>query len=185
MRIDAPGEDTIIVELTSKDMNELDITYEKMDYSNIETRRVIWTLLDRAGHILGREIDPSGQLQIEAIPDKNGGCVLFINVHAQPAYVCRAAKKERKMSVLESDGIDAMLDFARAVCECDDVQNSQLYENHGRYRLIMPSHPTLERIASEYFITRQNSGVERERTCEHWHCIADKNALNVLAGKRS
>ena len=59
MKINSPAEDRIIVDLTQQDMTELDITYEDMDYSTIETRRVIWTLLDKAGRILGRELDPS------------------------------------------------------------------------------------------------------------------------------
>lgn len=49
-------------------MDALNITYEQMDYSNIETRRVVWTLLDRAGHELKRDIDPSGRMIIEAVP---------------------------------------------------------------------------------------------------------------------
>ena len=49
MKINSPAEDRIIVDLTDEDLRELDITYEDMDYSTIETRRVIWTVLDAAG----------------------------------------------------------------------------------------------------------------------------------------
>ena len=57
LKIEAPQENRIVVELTSADMTELDITYEEMDYGNIETRRVIWTILDRARAVLRRDID--------------------------------------------------------------------------------------------------------------------------------
>ncbi len=80
MKIEAPQENKIIVELTTDDMSELDITYERMDYSNIETRRVIWTLLDRARQTLGRDIDPSGKMLIEALPKPSGGCVIYFTV---------------------------------------------------------------------------------------------------------
>ena len=53
LRIEAPQENRIVVELTCADMRELDITYEEMDYGNVETRRVIWTILDRARASLG------------------------------------------------------------------------------------------------------------------------------------
>lgn len=48
MKIEAPEENKIVVRLTADDMTKLHITYEEMDYANIETRRVIWTLLDEA-----------------------------------------------------------------------------------------------------------------------------------------
>lgn len=48
MKILAPAENRITIELSARDMDALNITYEQMDYSNIETRRVVWTLLDRA-----------------------------------------------------------------------------------------------------------------------------------------
>ena len=49
MKINSPAEDRIIVDLTDEDLRELDITYEDMDYSTIETRRVIWTVLVASG----------------------------------------------------------------------------------------------------------------------------------------
>ena len=69
MKIEAPEENKIVVRLTADDMTKLHITYEEMDYANIETRRVIWTLLDEARRELGRDIDPSGRMLIEALPE--------------------------------------------------------------------------------------------------------------------
>lgn len=73
MKIEAPEENKIVVRLTADDMTKLHITYEEMDYANIETRRVIWTLLDEARRELGRDIDPSGRMLIEALPAREGG----------------------------------------------------------------------------------------------------------------
>ena len=68
MKIQAPAENRITIELSARDMDALNITYEQMDYSNIETRRVVWTLLDRAGHELKRDIDPSGRMISKRCP---------------------------------------------------------------------------------------------------------------------
>jgi hypothetical protein len=46
LKIEAISDEKILVALSDKDMDELQITYDEMDYSNIETRRVIWTILD-------------------------------------------------------------------------------------------------------------------------------------------
>lgn len=83
MKIEAPEENKIVVRLTADDMTKLHITYEEMDYANIETRRVIWTLLDEARRELGRDIDPSGRMLIEALPAREGGCVLQFTVLEQ------------------------------------------------------------------------------------------------------
>ncbi len=76
MKIDSNSEGKITVALSNEDMNELDITYDELDYSNIETRRVIWTLLDKAGQQLGRCINTDSKLLIEVSPVKDGGCIL-------------------------------------------------------------------------------------------------------------
>ena len=51
MKITAENDRCLSVELTGDDMRKLDITYEELDYANIETRRVLWTLLDEARRI--------------------------------------------------------------------------------------------------------------------------------------
>ena len=66
MKIESNGEEKITVTLSQTDMSDLDITYDEMDYSNIETRRVIWTILDKARKVLGRSVDTDGKLRCSA-----------------------------------------------------------------------------------------------------------------------
>ena len=68
MKIESNGEEKITVTLSNIDMADLDITYDEMDYSNIETRRVIWTILDKAQKTLGKAVDTDGKLLIEVAP---------------------------------------------------------------------------------------------------------------------
>ena len=77
MKIEANGEEKISVTLSNEDMHELDITYDEMDYSNIETRRVIWTILDEAKRILGKPINTDGRLLIQVSPAEDGGCFML------------------------------------------------------------------------------------------------------------
>ncbi len=76
MKIESNGEEKITVTLSDVDMTDLDITYDEMDYSNIETRRVIWTILDKARKTLGKSVDTDGKLLIEVAPLDEGGCVI-------------------------------------------------------------------------------------------------------------
>ena len=76
MKIESNGEEKITVTLSQSDMSDLDITYDEMDYSNIETRRGIWTILDKARKTLGKSVDTDGKLTIEVAPSEDGGCIL-------------------------------------------------------------------------------------------------------------
>ena len=73
LKIESNGEEKITVTLSNIDMADLDITYDEMDYSNIETRRVIWTILDKAQKTLGKSVDTDGKLLIEGAPLSDGG----------------------------------------------------------------------------------------------------------------
>ena len=77
MKIEANGEEKITVTLSHEDMHRLDITYDEMDYSNIETRRVIWTVLDEAKRVLGKPINTDGRLLIQVSPADDGGCLML------------------------------------------------------------------------------------------------------------
>ena len=77
MKIEANGEEKITVTLSHEDMHRLDITYDEMDYSNIETRRVIWTVLDEAKRVLGKPINTDGRLLVQVSPADDGGCLML------------------------------------------------------------------------------------------------------------
>lgn len=91
MKIEAIGDEKILVALSDKDMNELDITYDEMDYSNIETRRVIWTILDEAKRHLGKPLDTDGRILIEVTPSDDGGCLMCFT--AMPFTDSKSKKK--------------------------------------------------------------------------------------------
>ena len=118
MKIQAPAENRITIELSARDMDALNITYEQMDYSNIETRRVVWTLLDRAGHELKRDIDPSGRMIIEAVPAGRGGCVLKFTLCSDGSRGVRqppSIKKGENTAVYEFGSLDDVMDAAHAL----------------------------------------------------------------------
>lgn len=111
MKIEMQSGDKIMVELTDSDMKSLDITYEDMDYGNIETRRVIWTLLDEAKRVLGRNIDPSERMLIEAMPGENGGCTLLFTVLPFDAGTRKklVMKKSTEPVLMLAENRDALL----------------------------------------------------------------------------
>lgn len=168
MKINSPNKAKIIVELTCDDMQELDITYDNMDYSNIETRRVIWTILDKARKVLCRDIDPSGKMTIETIPLDTGGCVIFFTVN--DTGECIRNIIARNEDVYEFDSLDNVLDLYASMKE--DFPIGNLYtDNRGKFRLVTP---TDERIKTklkfrEFSHPCREGKLAAEITKEHWH----------------
>lgn len=202
MKIEAPFENKIIVDLTTQDLAELDITYEDMDYANIETRRVIWTLLDRAGQALGRDIDPTGRMMIEAIPKQAGGCTMHFTIYQdeKPAYIAHSAaaqgavtagtlKKDAAVFTYEFHSADDLLD-----CAVNFVRSplphvrSALYGKDGVFRLLLEVSGNTRR-AKAYFNEFASLCVEgvfaAAATREHWRVITPQAALEKIGLKKT
>lgn len=173
MQINSPSENRIVVELTAPDMRELDITYEEMDYSSIETRRVIWTVLDAAGKQLGKEFDLSRRMLIEASPLADGGCALIFTLLDTAVRARRPTLiKQAGNLICDFDCLDNLFTAAERCAEC--TAKSNLYENNGKYRLIITSPfdlNALERRFCEFASCRKCEALEAEFTREHWSLL--------------
>ncbi len=97
MKIHADGEEKISVTLTKNDMKDFDITYDELDYSNIETRRVIWTILDEVKKVLGKSVNMDNRLLIQVSPEENGGC------HLQFTQLQETADYKRKRLIMKKE----------------------------------------------------------------------------------
>ena len=185
MQINSPAENRIIVELSAQDMRELDITYEEMDYSTIETRRVIWTVLDAAGKALGREFDPSKKMVIEAVPLPSGGCTLCFTLPENPCLRSKKSllKKQICSVICDFDSLDNLYSAAESFAALSVSAESSLFENSGIYRLIVESRfdiASLSRFFGEFGNCRKSTPLEEEFTREHWHMLAESDALNTV-----
>lgn len=185
MQINSPAENRIIVELSAQDMLELDITYEEMDYSTIETRRVIWTVLDAAGKALGREFDPSKKMIIEAMPHSSGGCTLCFTLPDCNVRTRKPLLRKQPASIIcDFFSLDNLYRAAECFRSSEAVAQSSLYEDSGVYRLIVYS-PfeifSLMQYFGEFGKCRKSSALEEEFTREHWHLLAACNALEKLS----
>lgn len=176
------SENGIEVELSRAEMQALDITYENLDYANTETRRVLWTVLDEAGAVLGRSIDLSGRMLIEARPDGDGGCILDFTL-----YPLKKATEKRKKNIkanqllqFETDSADALLCAANALVT--DVQG-ELYLQDGTFRLLL--HPDvsdgwyLTAVLTEFGSVSELSAAQAAVTQEYWQHVCD-NAVHLL-----
>ena len=70
-------EDKLKVILTPFDMIKYELTCDKIDYDNTETRKAVWSILDYAKHETGFDA-AAGRIFIQVYPEKNGGCEIYI-----------------------------------------------------------------------------------------------------------
>lgn len=186
MKIHAQNPNTIVVELSNGDLRELDITFDEMDYSNIETRRVIWTLLDEARRELGCDIDPSGQMLVEASPMKEGGCEIIFTVFSKRLQRPNRLmiKRRRQPGVFSFDNADALMDACAAVRRCGEPPASDLYRQGSRYALILypcERDDAIRSVLSEYGMFHGDGPIHTAQAREFGKLLCKGNAVERLA----
>lgn len=169
MNIQPIGTNKFIVTLSRDDLSELDITYDTMDYANIETRRVIWTILDRVRSITGKDIDPSGNLVIEAAPDSSGGCVLMFTVPASRVNIGTVVSRSTSTQIFEFESLNDLLD---ALCTVG-ISEKKLFTDGKKFRAEFPTEKTAfcRRLIEEFGRFVGSDSVTTAITHEHWQEI--------------
>lgn len=186
MKIDIISQDQLQVCLDAKDLKQLDITVEDMDYNNIETRRVIWTLLDQARKECDTSLDLSGRLRIEVTPEADGGCTIFFTAleaeELPPRPQRLLMKPVAKPMVFQVEDADLLFEIARRIPEKCRLPRTDLYEKEGRYRIVVSNAslcPALGMLLYEYTEPFKDPLVSAH-TREHWNRLIGGNALERL-----
>lgn len=185
MRMESVDSHRFAVELTKNDLKKLNITFEDMDYSNIETRRVIWTLLYEARQTLGCDIDPSGKLIIEALPLPDGGCLLQFTAPGASADDTWSRLSSEDVMVYEFDLFKDLISCVSQIEKlCQKAESKLFKSSEGNcYRLIIyPETPddALLHILSEYGFLCGKGSLCAAVTEEYYNPIYNCNALEEI-----
>ena len=148
MKIQADGDEKISVTLTKKDMTELDITYDELDYANIETRRVIWTILDEAKKLLGKTVSTDNRLLIQASPSADGGCLLQFTQLPEPADTIKRRlimKKEAEPVLLHALDLNAHIECRKRLTALSHLcVKFEHYVCNGEYYTLLHPMPACD-----------------------------------------
>lgn len=182
--------------LTPLDMVKYDLTCEKIDYDNTETRRALWEMFDEAKHRTGFDA-ASGKICIRVYPEKSGGCEIYItklNIPSLPeksmidtkdtSALCSAVK-----STYVFDSLDMLLFACRALAGCETVPQSSAYyyETGGKtlYYLsfVTPSskNPPRETLFMGELGRKCRGDICRPFLFEHASVICENNAAEILS----
>lgn len=149
MNITVYNEYRLEVKLSENELKAYDITYEDFDYSNIETRRVLWTILDEAKHKSGADINMSGKLLIEvSLLDEKEISISFTSLPPRgnnTPSVKQLIKTQENALILETDELDKCVDAAVAG---GFSGRSALFEKNGIYRLVFYADTQIKPVLS-------------------------------------
>lgn len=181
VKINAPKDKYIFIELTHEDMKRMNITYEQMDYSDMRTRAVIDSLLEEARKSLGYSLSLPDKVRIDALPSFDGGCLLFFTVSNKPVrYKLKAGGVQLSF---EFDKPEHIFDLAASLTakEREGLRTS-LYVYEGKNVLFIEGklkHSLVARI-NEYALPVKTDAHTRQVIREYGKCIAKGNALEIL-----
>ena len=92
MEIIMISENKLKVMLTAEDLRDFELSSDTLDYSNTETKRMFWDILDRAKHTSGFNTD-GRRVLVQIYPSRCGGCEMFVT---RLGFLCGAARESEE-----------------------------------------------------------------------------------------
>ncbi len=175
MKISCVSEKITVIELSASEVEEYSISFEESDYNSASKRSTLWALISEAEKLLGKHIYIENGIEIDFMPDIKGGCLLIISEN-----------ESRELSfsscVLQSDNIDDILDFAKALPKKEQYVSS-LYTQNGNFRILVDqTDDCLLLLSSEFHLDIYCDETLFESTKEHYSLAIENGALEILGG---
>lgn len=187
MNVLVRNEYRVEVSISPAELKHYGITYEELDYKNIETRRVLWALTEEIRKLYGYNISLSGKMLIEVIKENRDSLKICFSTLSDKDKDCASIKQlvknELSPVIAEFDSFEEMLE---AISTLTSDTESSLYEKDGKYRLLFPSDEQKKKeiilLLCEFSRIYENSSLETARSREMWKLLASPFAVNRLTG---
>ena len=192
------------IALTPFDMVRYDLTCEKIDYDNTETRRALWEMFDEAKHKTGFDA-ASGKICIRVYPEKSGGCEIYItkldgslslpdDTMSYTAKESCAASSVKLAAVYSFSGLSRLLSACRCLKAADYCDDSSAYYRvcGGKTEYYLQISERSPRFSEKFPYKSENlfmcefgkKCLAENSTaflCEHCIPICEKNAVEILS----
>lgn len=185
MKVNVINEYRVEMELEENELSDFDITYDTMDYADVNTRRFLRELAENAREY-GVEADMSGKVLIEAFR-VSGGCRLcftFLPCRGKDApSVKQLVKKDMTCFCAESGDLRTLCEFC---VRLNEEPESSLYRARGGYALYLSVSPELldrcsDTAAEACLDYRRNASFLLARSRENGVCVLEHDAVRTLA----
>lgn len=190
MELTPIGKEKLEITLTKKDMERFSLTAERLDYKNTETRRAVWTILDKAKKQTGFDA-AKGQIRIDALPGKSGGCIIFITKteNEMNSASNRADGEKTQTAVYSFSCLTHLLAASRFLRERSYRGESAAFAENGKsgkyYLALSGQEKNPHAVFESMFVSEFGKKLYSEHALayikEHGICICEKNAVKTLA----
>ena len=191
------SEKKLKISLSAADMEAYALRCEDLDYGNTETRRVFWSILDRAKHETGFDA-ASERVFVQVYPSVCGGCELFVT--KMSGYVPTGLDKLRErlaagsgrktLQVWRFPDFEALLFACACLREVPGICGSSAYAEEGKGYLLfltcrehecgtLPGFLPTDRLRE--YGSRLDASAALLRAPEHFSLLADGNAVERLS----
>ncbi len=188
MVIETISSNTIKIILNENDMSLYDISFDKLDRSNPETKRLLIDLIDNIKD--EKNIDLSSErLFVEAFPKDDGGCLLYLSILNSNVKVTPEKSSLYNTLICKIDSPEVLLSVTSKIYEMFNhiLHNSELYYSDGTYQLILQifkkADKKLKTILGEFCQISGNGEIEASAIREHYTCIFPINAIEEISRK--
>ena len=188
MVIEVISSNTIKVILTEDDMSSYDVSFEKLDRSNPETKRLLVELISSIKS--EKNIDLSSErLFVEAFPKDDGGCLLYLSMLGNNVKIQTDKTTVYNTIVCKITSPQALMQICTKICEHYNhiIHNSELYYSNGIYQLILQIYKKTDRklklMLNEFCNISGTSEIEASVIREHFSCIFAIDAIEETNNK--
>ncbi len=187
MHIEPLDRQTVKVILSGKDMKQFSLTYENMDYEDPATRKVILRLLQKVQESTRLDF-AQGKLFIEAFPDEEGGCILYLNLLTNLPTESLPKNGFHTPLIVSLCGSEEVIGLCKTLFfrYSHLILKSSLYKNKDAYILMIYSYYKQDQklcaILHEYGDLLGRGEVAAGIIHEHARAILPSQAVERIAG---
>ena len=159
MKVDILSASTLKITLSSEDMINYDLKYDKLCRPEDNRRAVsqLFSLLRRQSPeaFRGNSFTADKRLLVEAFPRYDGGCMLYVSALRDCRVECEAEAESLVCSVSSLDELEGLCRLLEAQRTRTGMEfSAQIYQGEGEYRLLITPknvcHQLIRRFCAEY-----------------------------------
>lgn len=172
--------------LSDKELDGYGISYEEIDYKNIETRRFLWSVAGDISEQFGISVPLSGRLLIEVIKDADGVFRICFSSLGSPLCDEKSVKQLVKAQSLPFIAEFSDIEYVLKILPMLKFsQSGSLFERNGKYRLLFEvtaaEREEIFDAVCEFSESTDCSRLEAASCRESWNCIIPENAVKKLS----
>lgn len=189
MNIEIMGQKMVKVTLTDNDLKQYHISYDKLDYNNAETRRVVYELIQLIRENTTVDLS-SKKILVETFRAKNGGCIFYISANLDIiAYAKPISKNSSGFNtplIFEFSNFDNLCSACKHLYKMYNhiILKSNLFVNNQNYVLTLYTYfkqdDKIINLATEYGEYFGQGDLKNALIAEHSDIIIKNNAIEFM-----